>query len=249
MNKNNPLQVLYGRDRKANVLLKFYPEAYERLISIDGLETAYESIKRTKDLGMIATCMARSFVRSQRRFYEGGRLLFAWADIQFGKDALTPCTFPPTQVEAQSLLSQFLLPPSLVLQTKAKLQSFWLLDRPMYTRSEIERLQAQTLLMRLHDYFAVLAAEAGWQNDNSCNLMHQITLAGATGPRPIGKIELANVLESRPDCRYSAGAIEAACEVSAVRNKAVMKLQNKLNRLTGQSQTPYLAQSQKSRWF
>lgn len=187
--------------------------------SFTDLPEAIERVEECCSNGREVSVRARIFNRTPDAWRWGGRIGFVWADIRYNVESHNFLQFPKTQEKAMEMLRLFELPPSLVLHTSGLIQACWLLQRPIVIKSVSERMRAKMLLAKLQDSLSVEFAENGWESANTCDLAHQLILAKG-GSESQGSVEIASVLESRPEARYSASQIQTACNRVIARHNA-----------------------------
>ena len=207
MKTQNPLGILFESGCTQKLSLQFVCNG---IYSLKDLHSAGKFVEERCSCGHGVSVVATSFATIPEACRLGGHIGFIWADIRYASKSLLLRPFPQTREHAEQLLHKFPLPPSLTLHTQGLIQAFWLLQRPIVTKSETKRMRAKILVTRVQDYFSAAATEDYQEFVSTCDLNHRIILS-RRGTEPTQPLEFASVLEARPDCRYSASEIVAAC--------------------------------------
>lgn len=212
MKAQNPLGILFDSGCTKKLSLQIVCNGIEgtQSYSLKDLHSAGKFVEERCSRGHGVSVVATSFATIPEACRLGGHIGFVWADIRYACNPQLLRPFPQTREHAEQLLQKFPLPPSLTLHTQGLIQSFWLLRRPIVTKSETERMRAKILVTRVQDYFSAAATEDYWEYESTCDLNHRIILS-RRGTEPTQPLEVASVLEVRPDFRYSARDIVAAC--------------------------------------
>ena len=118
-----------------------------------------------------------------------------WADIDVQGPAHTAVNLPPTKAAARALLTEFPLPPTLVIDTGHGLQTWWLFRELWVFEDEAERQAAQSLARRFLATLQSIAKAHGWQIDPTADLARLMRLPGTWNrkldPLPVRVIEEA----------------------------------------------------------
>lgn len=132
-----------------------------------------------------------------------------WLEV----DVLNPLAhaatnLPPTYDAAQGLLSEFPLPPSILVHSGHGLQAYWLFPEPWEFQSAQEREEAHQLMVRFQTTIKMKATRHGWTVDGTADLARVLRLPGTVDRKPNMPPVPVTVLEWHPDRRYKPADFE-----------------------------------------
>ena len=111
-----------------------------------------------------------------------------WADIDYGEEGHAKGKLPPTQAEAEKLLS-YMADPTIVVHSGHGLQAYWLFKEPWYLESNEERHQAERLSYAFQQALKANAARLNYTVDMTWDLARVMRLPGSvnikTDPVPV----------------------------------------------------------------
>ena len=114
-----------------------------------------------------------------------------WIDIDVAGPAHRAANLPPTIDDALDLLRQFVLRPSLVVDSGHGVHAYWLWAEIAPFGTDEERRETQRLLRRLQSAIRGLAVARGWTIDTTSDLARVLRVPGSTNrkdgidPRPV----------------------------------------------------------------
>lgn len=118
-----------------------------------------------------------------------------WADIDVQGLAHKAVHLPLTKAAARALLTEFPLPPTLVIDSGHGLQAWWLFRELWVFENEAERQAAQALACRFLATLQSIARAHGWHIDPTADLARLLRLPGTWNrkldPLPVRVIEEA----------------------------------------------------------
>lgn len=131
-----------------------------------------------------------------------------WVDVDVAGPAHSDRPYPPTMEAALSLLNDFPLPPSILVDSGHGLHGYWLL-RELWTFDSKEEWQAaKDLLARFQATIRARAEQRGWHLDTTADLARVLRVAGATNYKLRQQPVPVRVLEAHPDRRYNPSDFE-----------------------------------------
>lgn len=101
-----------------------------------------------------------------------------WLDVDVADEAHHQKDLPGSKDEAEELIRQFALPPSLLVNTGHGLHAYWLFKQPWLFLNDTERAGAQTLLTQFQQTFQALARTKGWRIDTTSDLPRVLRVPG-----------------------------------------------------------------------
>ncbi|SHF70570.1 Protein of unknown function [Desulfofundulus australicus DSM 11792] len=138
-----------------------------------------------------------------------------WLDIDCQGGTHT-ATNLPTFEEARDFLTEFPLPPSIVVHSGGGLHVYWLFRQLWTFRNNAEREQAVALVARFQQAFIALAGARGWKLDNTSDLARVLRVPGTLNHKGAEPVPV-RVLEFEPARRYGYKEIAQAIDALAAK--------------------------------
>src|SRR5215207_3007837 len=117
-----------------------------------------------------------------------------WADVDVRGPAHKGTDLPPTKDDARTLLGEFPLEPTLVVDSGHGLQPWWLFKEPWVFDGDEQRQRAQDLVRRFQATLQAKARDRGWSIDTTSDLARVMRPAGTWNHKldlmPVRIIEL-----------------------------------------------------------
>jgi len=147
---------------------------------------------------------------------------FFWADIDFGQDGHKSDKYAPTMDDAIKIAYQFPLKPSIIYYTGNGVQACWFFEEPWILNDIAEREKAQQLSQQFQKTMQCIAAEYGWDIDNTGDLARILRIPGSKNHKS-NPPKQGHVVEFESTRRYSPEAFKVY-----LKNESNFKLQTKV---------------------
>ena len=127
-----------------------------------------------------------------------------WCDIDVSGEGHQKENLPQNTEEAQWILSEMPLAPSIVVHSGHGLHAYWLLQEPWVFTSNSDRHQAASLAKRWHGKVCQVASGRGWALENLGDLTRVLRLPGTLNHKGSGDPAEVRILQCDPTRRYAA---------------------------------------------
>lgn len=117
-----------------------------------------------------------------------------WLDLDIAGDDHAKKHLPPDIPTALSLIAQFPLKPTIIVDTGHGLHLWWLFQELYLVRTDQDRARIQSLSRRFQATINSLAGRRGWQFDNTSDLARILRIPGTvnrkSNPLPVRVLEV-----------------------------------------------------------
>jgi len=127
-----------------------------------------------------------------------------WCDIDVSGEGHQKQNLPQSTEEAQSILSEMPLAPSIVVHSGHGLHAYWLLQEPWIFAGDDDRQQAASLAKRWHGKVCQVASGRGWALENLGDLTRVLRLPDTLNHKGAGNPAEVRILQCDPTRRYAA---------------------------------------------
>jgi len=125
-----------------------------------------------------------------------------WCDVDVRGPAHPRANLPASIAEAEALLAEMPLAPSIIVHSGHGLHGYWLLKEPWVFEDQAQREQAASLARRWHGVVCDLATRHGWTLENLGDLTRVLRLPGTLNHHGDGEPVPVELTHCEPTRRY-----------------------------------------------
>ena len=131
-----------------------------------------------------------------------------WLDIDYAGPGHTKPNLPPTAQEAQDLIDEMPLPPTIVVFSGGGLQCYWLFDQLWLFADQADRERAKALTTAWNQLFIRISKSHGYAADSVGDLTRVLRVPGTVNRKIADHPVTVEMTDVYPDRRYTIADFE-----------------------------------------